>query len=137
MKDRISLATTLFDRGLGAHLGFQLASLSETEVIIEWSVGPAHLQPWGLVHGGVYASAVETACSLGASAAAGEGVEIAGIENHTSFLRPVRSGKLTCEARPVHVGRSSHLWEAHITDELGRIVASGRLRVFVLGAVPQ
>jgi 1,4-dihydroxy-2-naphthoyl-CoA hydrolase len=111
-------------------MGMTYVRIDPTEVIMKWTVGPQHLQPFGLVHGGVYCGAVETACSIGAIAAAGPDVDIVGIENHTSFLRPVRSGELQVSATPVQVGRRAQLWEARITDGDGKLVATGRLRVF-------
>lgn len=111
-------------------MGMTFGSVSPTEVTMQWTVGPQHLQPFGLVHGGVYCGAVETACSVGAMAAAGPDVVVVGIENHTSFLRPVRSGELRLCATPVQVGRRAQLWEARITDEEDKLVATGRLRVF-------
>jgi uncharacterized protein (TIGR00369 family) len=57
-----------------------------------------------------------------------------GLENHTSFLRAVRSGKLTGVAKPIARGRRSHVWEANVSDEAGRLVASGRVRMMILEA---
>jgi 1,4-dihydroxy-2-naphthoyl-CoA hydrolase len=111
-------------------MGMTFGRVTPTEVTMEWTVGPQHLQPFGLVHGGVYCGAVETACSMGALAAAGPAAEVVGIENHTSFLRPVRSGVLRLCATPVQVGQRAQLWEARITDEQGKLVATGRLRLF-------
>jgi uncharacterized protein (TIGR00369 family) len=102
------------------------ATSERVEMALE--VGPQHLQPFGLVHGGVYCGLVETACSLGASLAL-QGAAVMGIENQTSFLRAVKSGTITTLATPVHVGRTSQLWHAEVRDEAGRLVASGRVRI--------
>lgn len=111
-------------------MGMSFVRVGPTEVTMKWTVGPQHLQPFGLVHGGVYSGAVETACSVGAFMAAGPESDVLGVENHTSFLRPVRSGELQVCATPVHVGARSQLWEAQVTDGEGKLVATGRLRVF-------
>jgi 1,4-dihydroxy-2-naphthoyl-CoA hydrolase len=118
------------NRGWTKAMGMEILSASADEVVLQWTVGPEHLQPFGLVHGGVYCGAIETAGSIGALAAAGAGTQVVGIENQTSFLRPVSSGVLCTRAVPVHIGRQFQLWEAKITDQEGRLVASGRLRVF-------
>jgi 1,4-dihydroxy-2-naphthoyl-CoA hydrolase len=113
-----------------AQLGLELVRVSASEVLAEWSIGARHLQPHGIVHGGVYASVVETCCSLGAALAAPAGKSVVGVENHTSFVRPVRGGRLRASARPLHAGRQAQLWECAIVDEGERLIATGRLRVF-------
>jgi 1,4-dihydroxy-2-naphthoyl-CoA hydrolase len=118
------------NKGWTFAMGMTYTRLTATEVVLEWTVSEIHYQPYGIVHGGVYAGAIETACSMGAAAAAGPGVEVMGVENQTSFLRAVRSGKLTVRATPVQVGRRLQLWEARVTDEQDRIIASGKVRIF-------
>jgi 1,4-dihydroxy-2-naphthoyl-CoA hydrolase len=118
------------DGGWTKAMGMRIATLSAEEVVLEWTVGPEHLQPFGLVHGGVYCGAIETAGSIGALAAAGPGFQVVGIENQTSFLRPASSGVLRARAVPAHVGRQFQLWEARVTDQEDRLIAAGRLRVF-------
>ncbi len=121
------------DAGWTGAMGMRPLQVDATRVVLEWTVGPEHLQPFGLVHGGVFSGAVETACSIGASKAA-SGQAVVGVENHTSFLRPVTAGRLRVTAQPIHVGKTTQLWEAHVVDESERLVASGRLRVMI---VPQ
>ena len=92
--------------------------------------GPEHHTPWGVVHGGVYAAAVESACSIGASAAADPAGQFAvGLSNHTDFLRAHREGRLEVRAVPVHQGRTGQLWHCDITREDGKLVAQGRVRL--------
>ena len=110
-------------------LGLEMLSASATEVLAEWTVGPQHLQPHGIVHGGVHASVVETCCSVGALLAAPAGRRVVGVENHTSFLRAVREGRLRARAVPLHAGRQAQLWECNIMDGAKRLVATGRLRL--------
>lgn len=118
------------ERGWTKAMGMRVTTLRADEVVLEWTVGPEHLQPFGLVHGGVYCGALETAGSIGALVAKGPGYDVVGVENQTSFLRPVSTGTLRARATPVHLGRQFQLWEAQILDQEGRLVAAGRLRVF-------
>jgi len=120
------------DSGWTHAMGMSFTTLTASEVSLQWRVGPEHLQPFGLVHGGVYCGAIETVCSVGALLAASSDVDVVGIEHHTSFLRPVRAGVLHARGIPLHVGQSSQLWEAQVSDEAGRVVAAGQLRVFCL-----
>jgi len=115
-------------------LGLELIQATASEVLAEWTVAERHLQPMGLVHGGVYASVVESCCSIGAVLAAPPGKQVVGVENHTSFLRPVRSGRLRARAVALHAGRQAQLWECAITDEADRLVATGRLRALCVDA---
>ena len=72
------------------------------EVTAEWTVGPQHLQAYGIVHGGVHSGVIETLASVGAALnAASRGQSIVGLENHTSFIRAVREGTLRATARPI------------------------------------
>lgn len=123
-----------FAGGLTGALKLTPVEASKEKVTMRLSVGPEHRQPFGLVHGGVFCSMVETACSIGASLAVREGQTVVGVDNHTSFLKPVRDGQLTVTAEPVHVGQKSQLWEANITDDRGRLVATGRLRLLALSS---
>jgi uncharacterized protein (TIGR00369 family) len=117
--------------GWATAMGLEAVKMQPDEVVMEWTVGPHHLQPHGIVHGGVHSGVVETVCSIGASLhAAPRGQIVMGIENHTSFLRAVRDGRLRASAKPIHVGQRAQLWEAAITDEKGRLVATGRVRLF-------
>jgi 1,4-dihydroxy-2-naphthoyl-CoA hydrolase len=93
-------------------------------------LGPEHHTPWGIVHGGLYTTAVESAASIGASAAVSERGQVAvGLTNTTHFVRSLKSGRVTVNAVPLHQGRSQQLWKVDITDEDGRLVAHGELRL--------
>jgi len=121
--------------GWAASMGLELVKIDSEEVILEWTIDDRHRQPYGIVHGGVHSGVVETACSLGAAArAAPRGQIVVGAENHTSFLRPARTGRLRCIGKPVQVGKRAQLWEASIFDEENRLVATGRVRLFCLDA---
>lgn len=117
-------------RGWTHVMGMTYSKLTAEEVIMEWTVSEVHLQPFGIVHGGVYCGAIETACSMGAKAAAGTDFDVMGIENQTSFLRSVRSGRLSVRAFPLNVGKRLQLWEGHVVDEQGRMIAAGKVRIF-------
>jgi uncharacterized protein (TIGR00369 family) len=114
-------------------LGMEIVSASSSEVVLRWTISAAkHHQPHGIVHGGVYCSAIETACSIGASISAAErtpGASAVGLENHTSFIRAVREGTLTATAKPITRGRTTQVWECEVHDEQKRVVATGRVRL--------
>jgi 1,4-dihydroxy-2-naphthoyl-CoA hydrolase len=93
-------------------------------------LGAEHHTPWGIVHGGVYATAVESAASLGASAAvADRGMVAVGLTNTINFLRPVTSGPVTVTAVRLNQGRTQQLGHTDITHSEGRLVAHQELRL--------
>jgi 1,4-dihydroxy-2-naphthoyl-CoA hydrolase len=111
------------------------ASVSDSEVVVEWTLGPLHHQPMGIVHGGVYCAAIETACSVGATRsvrARDPNMAAVGLENHTTFLRAARSGLVRCVARPLTRGNRTQVWEAEVRDEGGRVLATGRVRLLCI-----
>lgn len=120
---------------LAGELGLVVTSASRDEVRATLAVQSKHHQPYGIVHGGVYASVVESVASIGAGVDVfPQGKGVVGLENHTSFVRAVREGTLVIVATPLTRGRRSQLWEATIRDEGGALVATGRVRLLVVDA---
>lgn len=114
-------------------MGIVILTASPDEVTCEWEVSEKHHQGYGIVHGGVHCGVIETLASIGAAAVAHpRGQRVAGLENNTSFIRAVRSGKLRGLARPVTRGRSSQVWEVWIRDEKAQLVAQGRVRLLCM-----
>jgi uncharacterized protein (TIGR00369 family) len=111
-------------------MGIGILAASADEVTCEWEVGEKHHQPYGIVHGGVHCGVIETLTSIGAALVAQpRGQRVVGLENSTTFIRAVRSGKLHAVARRVTRGRASQVWEAWIRDDKDRLVAQGRVRL--------
>jgi 1,4-dihydroxy-2-naphthoyl-CoA hydrolase len=110
--------------------GLVVDTVTATEVAGHLEVGADHHTPWGVVHGGVYTAAIESAASVGASAAVGDRGQFAvGVSNVTNFLRPVTAGRLTVTASPVQQGRTLQLWSVRVVREDGRAVADGQVRL--------
>ena len=97
-------AASLTSGGFVELLGLRFDEVTPDRVVLSWDVTPALHQPYGIVHGGVYASAVETAASIAAAAWLGERGQVVGVSNSTDFLRAVRDGSLRAVAEPVHRG---------------------------------
>jgi 1,4-dihydroxy-2-naphthoyl-CoA hydrolase len=89
-------------------------------------------QPFGIVHGGAYAALGETLASVGTYRAVYEdGMAAMGQSNYTSFLRPVSEGYVNAEARPLHRGRSTWVWDVEFTDGNGKVCAITRVTMAV------
>lgn len=107
-----------------------LEDITATRVTGHLDLGPEHHTPWGIVHGGVYTTAVESAASVGASTAVRDRDQVAvGLTNTTHFLRSVTAGRVNLEATALSQGRTQQLWRVDITDESGRLVAHGEVRL--------
>jgi 1,4-dihydroxy-2-naphthoyl-CoA hydrolase len=115
------------------HLGLEITELSGVRVEARWTASEKHHQPFGIVHGGVHASIVETLGSVGASVWLGDQVcdqgKCVGVSNTTDFYRAVREGDLVSVGTPIHQGRSQQVWLVETHDADGRLVARGQLRV--------
>jgi uncharacterized protein (TIGR00369 family) len=113
--------------------GIVIRSASADEVTCEIEITDRHYQGYGIVHGGVHSGMIETLASIGAAIVAHpRGQRVVGLENSTSFIRAVRSGKLTGTAKPVTRGRHSQVWEAWIRDAEGKLVARGCVRLLCI-----
>ena len=114
-----------------AAAGLELTEVTGSRVAGHVDVGPAHHTPWGVVHGGLYCTLVESAASVGASTAvAAQGQFSVGVNNNTDFLRPMTAGRLDVVAEPVQQGRTLQLWLVTITRaEDGKLVARGQVRL--------
>ena len=95
-----------------------------------------HTQPWGIVHGGVYCTIIESLASVGAALNVMPEKTCAGIENQTSFLRSISSGRVTGTATPLQRGRQMHLWEVEVRDDADHLVAHGRVRLVIRAITP-
>lgn len=95
-------------------------------------VTPDHLQPAGLVHGGVFASIAESITSIGTWwAVQADGKSAQGLSNQTSFLRPILGGRVNAVARARHRGRTTWVWEVEISDDEQRLCSLVRMTIAV------
>ena len=119
----------LLTAGFDATIGLRHDRVGPDEVQVSLEVGDHVLQPYGIVHGGVWCALVESAASIGAATWLGDRGKVVGVANSTDFLRPVREGTVTATATPVHRGRSQQLWLVEVRDAEERLVARGQLRL--------
>ena len=111
------------------HLGIEMTEVTGDRVVAQWTAAPHHHQPYGIVHGGVHCSVVETLASVGAATWLGDKGQVVGVNNNTDFFRAVRDGELTSTATPLHRGRSQQVWVVETLDADGRLVARGQVRL--------
>ena len=126
--------------GWDSALGLRIDEMTPTRVVGYVDIDERHHQPYGIVHGGVWASIVESVGSHGAAAAAHErtgSMAVVGVANATDFLRPHRAGRVRATGTPVHTGRTQQIWLVEIENEDGKLIARGQLRVQNLPTPPE
>jgi uncharacterized protein (TIGR00369 family) len=115
-----------------SHLGIQFLEVGDDFVRARVPVDQRTRQPYGLLHGGVSAVLAETLGSIGAVHAAEPGRRVVGLEINANHLRSATSGWVTGTARPLHLGRSTQVWQIELEDDQGRRVCVSRLTLAVL-----
>jgi len=119
-------------QGFDGHYGLQLTTATADEVRGAVEIRDHHLQPAGIVHGGVLASMAEAMASIGTWLGVREAGNVAmGLSNQTSFLRPLTSGTIQAVATPRHRGRTTWVWEVEISDDQKRLAALVRMTIAV------
>lgn len=111
------------------HVGLVMDEVSGDRVAGHWTATPHLHQPYGIVHGGVHCSIIETLASVGAAMWFGESGKVVGVNNNTDFFRAVSEGDLRSTATPLHRGRLQQVWVVETVDADDRVVARGQVRL--------
>ncbi|HET9094154.1 MAG TPA: PaaI family thioesterase [Solirubrobacteraceae bacterium] len=118
--------------GFDAFYGLELLELGRDVARAQLQIRDHHRQPFGLVHGGVYASMAEALASYAtATVVVPLGQAASGMSNLTSFLRPVTEGMVHALATCKHAGRTTWVWEVEMSDDARRLCATSRVTVAV------
>jgi 1,4-dihydroxy-2-naphthoyl-CoA hydrolase len=116
--------------GLDGHLGLIVDELTPDRIVGHVDLDARHHQPFGIVHGGVYCSIVETLGSIAGSRNVPEGKAVVGVNNNTHFLASMSEGRVIGVGTPISRGRTQQLWSIEIRRESdGRLMATGQLRL--------
>jgi 1,4-dihydroxy-2-naphthoyl-CoA hydrolase len=111
-------------------LGLEFVEMTGDLVVCTWTAEPRMHQPYGIVHGGIHCSVVETLASLGGAMWLGDKGQVVGVNNNTDFYRAVSDGAMTSTAKPLHRGRSQQVWVVEtVADESGKVIARGQVRL--------
>jgi 1,4-dihydroxy-2-naphthoyl-CoA hydrolase len=120
-------------------VGVDVTHERDGAVTARLTLRPEHLAPNGYLHAGALVTLADTACGYGCILSLPE--DAAGfttIELKTNFVRTAREGTLTCEARRVHGGRTTQLWDATVTGPEGDVLALFRCTQLLLSpTVPE
>ena len=130
----LELLTELCARTAVSHLGIEFTEVGDDFLRARVPVDARTVQPAGLLHGGVSVLLAETIGSCGALYASAPGHRVVGLEINANHLRSVTAGWVTGTGRPLHLGRTTQVWQIELADEEGRPTCISRITLAVLGA---
>ena len=115
-----------------SHLGIEITEIGDDFIVGRVPVDARTVQPFGLLHGGVSVVLAETLGSLGAFYASPEGHSAVGLDINANHLRAARSGWVTATAKPVHIGRTTHVWQIDMVNDAGQPTCTSRITMAIL-----
>jgi 1,4-dihydroxy-2-naphthoyl-CoA hydrolase len=123
--------TSRLGGGFDGEIGLEFLELTPDGGTARLEITDKLLQPWGIVHGGVYCAVIESLASVSGQVWLSENGEghVVGVNNNTDFLRAISTGTVTAVSVPIHRGRRQQLWLITITDDKERVVARGQVRL--------
>ena len=116
-----------------SHLGIEFLEINADSLKARMPVDERTIQPAGILHGGASATLAESLGSVAANLCVDPSTKVCvGLEINANHIRPARSGWVTGVVTPIHVGKSTHIWQIRIEDEAGRLVCISRITMAVL-----
>ena len=112
-----------WDKGLVKHLGIEFVEVTPDRVVARLKVTDQLMTVTGTIHGGTLMAFADTIGAAGTVANLVEGQRTATLESKTNFIAGCKSGTVQAEAKPIHKGKRTHVWETRITDEAGKLLS--------------
>jgi 1,4-dihydroxy-2-naphthoyl-CoA hydrolase len=122
----------LHDRTAVAHLGIEFTEVGDDFIKARIPVNEHTRQPFGLLHGGVSVVLAETLGSCGANYCCPDGFIAVGLDINANHLRSATSGYVTGITRPVHIGRSTQVWQIDLFNDAGQMTCASRITMAVI-----
>lgn len=133
MDESVERVQAMLANTLMGTLGIEMLEVSPQRVRASMPVGPKVHQPFGLLHGGASVALAESVASMAGWLNVDQETQaVVGLEINANHLRAKRDGMITAEATPIHLGRSSHVWDVRITDEADKLVCISRCTLAVI-----
>ena len=114
------------------HLGIEFLEVGDDFITARVPVDTRTRQPYGLLHGGVSVVLAETLGSCGAAYSCPEGYRAVGLDINANHLKGATSGWVTGVTRPVHVGRTTQVWQIDLRNDAGELTCVSRITMAVL-----
>ena len=112
-----------WNTGLFTHLGIEFVEVTPDRVVARLKVSEKLMTVGGTLHGGTLMAFADSVGAAGTVANLAEGQRTATLESKTNFIAGCRSGTVQAEAKPIHKGKRTHVWETRITDENGKLLS--------------
>ncbi len=130
---RLEQLDALLGNTMASFLGLKFTEVGEDFLRMSMPVNEKTVQPYGYIHGGANCVLIETVGSIASALVIDISKEYCvGIEINANHLRSVTKGVVIGTARPLHLGRTTHVWEVKIQDEENRLSCAGRITVAIL-----
>lgn len=114
-------------------LGIRFIDISDNTLIGDVAVTSKITQPLGIVHGGASCVLAETAGSVAANLCVDQKTHVCvGLDINANHIRSVRSGRITATTSPLHIGRSTHVWQIDIHNDQHQLTCQSRLTMMVI-----
>jgi len=125
--------TQIIDGQMARHLGIEMTEIGLDYMTAKMPVDHRTIQRIGIMHGGASLALAETVGSIAASYCIDrDNFFIVGQEINANHIRSVREGFVHAKATPLHLGKSSHVWDIRITNDDGQLVCVSRFTVAIL-----
>lgn len=127
-----------FSQTVMGTLGIEITEFTTERVVATMPVTPKTHQPFGIMHGGVSLVLAETVASAGSYLFIDrEKQKAVGLEINANHIRSVSAGMVRAEGYPVHVGRSTLVWDIRIYDETDRLLCISRCTISIVNTTQQ
>ncbi|MCC6837310.1 MAG: hotdog fold thioesterase [Bacteroidia bacterium] len=126
----------MLKENMSENIGIEITELTENSIKGRMPVDHRTVQPMKILHGGASVAFAESLGSIGSNLIVDTSkYACVGLEVNANHLRPVSSGFVFAEAKPIHIGKKTHVWSIEITDEKGKMVCISRLTTAVIEIV--
>lgn len=115
-----------------SQLGIEFTEVGDDYIEARVPVDARTRQPYGILHGGVSVVLAETLGSCGAAYSCATGARVVGLEVNANHIKATTSGWVTGRARPIHIGRSTHVWSIEMRNEAGELTCVSRITMAVI-----
>ena len=128
----IEILTKIHVNTAVAHLGIEFLELGDDFLMGRAPVDSRTKQPVGILHGGISVLLAETLGSNGAALAVPKGYRAVGLDINANHIRSASEGWITGIAKPIHMGRTTHVWQIEITNDKGQLTCTSRITMAIL-----